>query len=703
MIRLRTTLSLLLATTLLASTTALGPDIASAAVVTATQPTRVLDTRNGTGVVPGMVGPGSEVRVLIPAAASAGASTVVLNLTATGATSAGWVKAWPCNDPMPATSVVNFDAGRTAANAVILKYDSAGLCLVTSTPVHLLADLTGWFVGQSDFTGSTPSRILDMRSNNERLVPNQERRLAVAGQPGLSAAASIAALNLTVVDPSSAGWLVAYPCEQPSSGSTVNFSAREAVANLTVVGLTQGSVCFRSSSALTLIVDSYGFSTGAGALKVQSPNRLLDSRNTSQWPAGAAVAGSILTLRVAGRAGVPNDADSVWVTVTVVDPTSDGYVTAWPCDQPMPTTSTANTWPGALRSNLAPVKLAATDGTVCLRYGSAQNGSRVQLVVDAVGWTTGGPTRSAATGIGNVTAAPPAPSAPSSPTGSLPSAGNVLWSEDFSSAAGMDRFVKRISVGDNVSNGNPMQSFNGDHDHSCGSPATTRPMVEDYQISTHFWYCAPGSDPAKGHMMTGLNTVGYVIMAFAPKADNGTSARVFPATTNQVCWDQNLTDLGTRKFTQLVVINADRYQANGNGINYVNPDFNTNGGAEAIHTTDDDFIFVNLRNSVQYFNGQNRTFADYFTDRYQGSTDKATRYTICVRDNNNGTVTRYQSRPGGAVSTITGPGRFPTGPRVFIIEDDSYNPMKSYTDEGIPQYVTDPFTWHWDNIRISAN
>jgi len=267
----------------------------------------------------------------------------------------------------------------------------------------------------------------------------------------------------------------------------------------------------------------------------------------------------------------------------------------------------------------------------------------------------------------------------------------------------MDRFVKRISVGDNVSNGNPMQSFNGDHDHSCGSPATTRPMVEDYQISTHFWYCAPGSDPAKGHMMTGLNTVGYVIMAFAPKADNGTSARVFPATTNQVCWDQNLTDLGTRKFTQLVVINADRYQANGNGINYVNPDFNTNGGAEAIHTTDDDFIFVNLRNSVQYFNGQNRTFADYFTDRYQGSTDKATRYTICVRDNNNGTVTRYQSRPGGAVSTITGPGRFPTGPRVFIIEDDSYNPMKSYTDEGIPQYVTDPFTWHWDNIRISAN
>lgn len=37
---------------------------------------------------------------------------------------------------------------------------------------------------------------------------------------------------------------------------------------------------------------------------------------------------------------------------------------------------------------------------------------------------------------------------------------------------------------------------------------------------------------------------------------------------------------------------------------------------------------------------------------------------------------------------------------MFIIQDDSYNPMKAYEND--TQYVTDPFTWHWDNIRIST-
>ena len=285
------------------------------------------------------------------------------------------------------------------------------------------------------------------------------------------------------------------------------------------------------------------------------------------------------------------------------------------------------------------------------------------------------------------------------PSVALPASGEVLWSEGFSSASGLDRLVKVISFGDNINNGNQMQAFNGDHDHACGSPATTRALLEDYQISTHFWYCAPGGDAAKGHFMTGINTVGYVTMSFSPKADDGVSARVFPATATQACWDQNITDLGARKWTQLIVVSAARYQANGGGINYINPDFNDNGGDADIHLAGDDFLFNNLRNTVHYFNGQSPTFDDYSSPLH-GSTDKATRYTICVKDNGNGTVTRTQARPGGTVDSVTGPGRFPAGPRVFIIQDDSYNPMKAYEND--TQYVTDPFTWHWDNIRIST-
>lgn len=112
---------------------------------------------------------------------------------------------------------------------------------------------------------------------------------------------------------------------------------------------------------------------------------------------------------------------------------------------------------------------------------------------------------------------------------------------------------------------------------------------------------------------------------------------MFPATATQACWDQNITDLGARKWTQLVVISAARYKANGGGINYINPDFNDNGGDADIHLAGDDFLFNNLRNTVHYFNGQSPTFDDYLP--LHGSTDKATRYTICVKDNGNGTVT----------------------------------------------------------------
>ena len=634
--------------------------------VTAMQPTRVLDTRTGLGAPTEMLAPG------------------VISFRHVD------------------TLRLNFARARTVANAVISKLGSGGVCLLTSTPVHLIADLTGWFVGGQDFNGSLPNRILDTRTSNTPLVAGQERRLSVAGKPGIDAGARVVALNLTVDSPSAAGWLVAYPCGQPTNGSTVTFAAGEAVANLTLVELAGGDVCIRASVRTSLIVDTYGWSAGNGQLDVQAPTRLLDTRILSQWPAGMAASGATLTLRVAGRGGVPNDADSAWITVTAADPASEGFVTMWPCDQPFPTASTLNTWPNTMRSNLALVKLSQDAGTTCLRYTST-NGTRTNLVVDAIGWTTDGPERVGPSGIGSVTPAPtpavPPPTPPATPPASLPASGEVLWSESFSSASGLDRLVKVISFGENVSNGNEMQSFNGDHDHACGSPATTRALLEDYQISTHFWYCAPGGDAAKGHFMTGINTVGYVTMSFSPKADDGVSARVFPATATQACWDQNITDLGARKWTQLVVISAARYKANGGGINYINPDFNDNGGSTSLHLAGDDFLFNNLRNTVHYFNGQSPTFDDYSSPLH-GSTDKATRYTICVKDNGNGTVTRTQARPGGTVDSVTGPGRFPAGPRVFIIQDDSYNPMKAY--ESDTQYVTDPFTWHWDNIRIST-
>jgi hypothetical protein len=388
-----TSLSSLVVTTL-TTTSPVSADVA------ATQPSRILDTRVGIGVAAGQLTPGKIITLAVPAAAAAGATSVVLNLTATEATADGWVKAWPCGEPTPNTSVLNFTPGRTAANAVMVKLPAGGVCLSAQVPVQIIADLSGWTTGATDFTGSTPNRLLDTRPTNTPLRSGEERRLQVAGQPGIGANATIAALNVTIDKPAGAGWVVAYPCGQVTNGSTVNFRAGETVANLTLVALSGGAVCLRSYGDVQVIVDSFGWSVGGGKLQVQTPTRLLDTRDGGMWPYGASQSRTTIVLRVAGRGGVPNTADSALITTTIADPQGDGFVTVWPCDQGRPNASTINTWPNALRSNLTLVKLTA-EGTACLYYESS-NSTSTNIIVDAVGWTTGGPNRSAPTGVGTI-------------------------------------------------------------------------------------------------------------------------------------------------------------------------------------------------------------------------------------------------------------------------------------------------------------
>ncbi|MCU1501565.1 MAG: hypothetical protein JWM12_919, partial [Ilumatobacteraceae bacterium] len=388
-----------------------GDQVAAAPVrpegAAAVQPDRVLDTRIGLGAPVGQVRPGNVLTLAIPAARSAGATSVVLNVTATEASGPGWVKVWPCGAPEPTTSALNFEPAHIAANAVVVGLGNGSVCMSTYAPVHLVADLSGWFTGTNDFTGTTPNRVLDTRTTGTPLQPGVETRLRVAGTAGVAAAATIAALNLTVVGPPAAGWVVAYPCGTPSNASTVNFNAGEIVANLTFVALAGGDVCLRSYATTDVVVDTYGWSNGAGALKVQSPSRLVDTRT---WAYGQLHNGSKISLRVAGRGGVPNDAAAALITVTDTNTSGPGFVTVWPCDQPLPNASTINTWSDQLRSNLALVKLAA-DGTACLQLYTS-NSTPLDLVVDAVGWETGGPSR----------AAPPdQPTAPTPPTTTVPS------------------------------------------------------------------------------------------------------------------------------------------------------------------------------------------------------------------------------------------------------------------------------------------
>ena len=73
------------------------------------------------------------------------AQTVVLNVTGTDATAAGFVTVWPCGEERPLASSLNLTPGVTSPNAVITRLGAGGkVCLYTQNGAHLLADLTGY-------------------------------------------------------------------------------------------------------------------------------------------------------------------------------------------------------------------------------------------------------------------------------------------------------------------------------------------------------------------------------------------------------------------------------------------------------------------------------------------------------------------------------------------------------------------------------
>ena len=149
-------------------------------------PQRVLDTRQGLGAPAHRLNPGEVIALPLPTAAAAGATSASLNLTATEATGPGFLTVWPCGQPTPATSILNYVPGQTVANFVTLGHRARAACASparrrsTSSP-------TSWAgsPAASDFRGAAPTRLLDTRVKGDLLKAGIERHLSVAGGAGI--------------------------------------------------------------------------------------------------------------------------------------------------------------------------------------------------------------------------------------------------------------------------------------------------------------------------------------------------------------------------------------------------------------------------------------------------------------------------------------------------------------------------------------
>jgi hypothetical protein len=384
--------------------------------------------------------------------------------------------------------------------------------------------------------------------------------------------------------------------------------------------------------------------------------------------------GSVTEVQITGRAGVPGNATAAVLNLTALDAAAAGFVTAYACGTTMPDVSNLNyiAGPSAI-ANSATVPIGA-GGKICLYTSAATN-----LIVDINGWypansgfTTTPPTRLHDT---RPAPAPPAPPVPNPPAGPPPTG---LFVETFDGNRGLDRFSFGVYHRDNVLVANT--SWQADHDHSCGDPATTSRTV---RRDTNEWIYV-----CRDHLMTSIgDTSGYSTGYFAPKQTFTNATRV--------SWDVNITDLGARQWWEVAIMPAS---------------FNS-GVASCPQCSVMPFLSPEPsglpaypRGSIVVGNGAFGKDVNVSTDgvnrnvaQYQsicsmdptGCGSKAIRRPFSITDNRNGTVTINF----GGFRTFTVPGAFPAGGFYVVLKDHNYTPDKDGTPVG--------HTWHWDNIVVA--
>ncbi len=200
---------------------------------------------------------------------------VVLNVTVASPQTGGFVTVFPDGVARPSTSNLNFRAGETFPNLVIVKVGSDGevdFFNGTGGTVRLVADVQGWFKATGPAAGGlaaiTPGRLLDTRNStggvSGPVASGATITLSVRGHGGVaSSSLGAVVLNVTAAASTGDGQLTVYPdgvATPPTT--TVSFATSKTVPELVVVGVgTDGKVAFTNSSGETvqIIADVEGW------------------------------------------------------------------------------------------------------------------------------------------------------------------------------------------------------------------------------------------------------------------------------------------------------------------------------------------------------------------------------------------------------------------------------------------------------------
>ncbi|MFD5147257.1 hypothetical protein [Streptomyces sp. NPDC058401] len=372
-------------------------------------PTRLLDTRDGTGAPKAAkVAPYSSARVKVGGYGKipAGVTAVALNVTVTNTNSGGHVTAFAAGTTRPTTSNLNYEPGQTVPNLAIVPVGADGYVELYNggwESVDLIADVTGYFTrsAASGYTAIDPARHVDTRTGlgfrKGQIAGYGTFSATIAGAGYVPYGATAVALNVTVTNPKDAGHLTVYPSGKAApTSSNLNFSGGQTIANSVIVPIgADGKIKIRNGSwkGIDVIIDVVGYYSPASqaAYVPFQPFRRIDTRDPKLWKYGPLQGRWYIYMKMSTaypsvkafvmNTTVTNPKDTGFLAVAPDPNSKEAYDGGWASAPGAPSSSTLNFTPGKTVPNLVQAS-TGYNGIVDVFNQSDRN---IDVIVDVFG------------------------------------------------------------------------------------------------------------------------------------------------------------------------------------------------------------------------------------------------------------------------------------------------------------------------------
>ncbi|MHB1894952.1 MAG: beta strand repeat-containing protein [Candidatus Dormibacteria bacterium] len=370
-------------------------------------PTRIADTRTGSGqaYAGDTLATGGTLQVQVPTSVvPAGATGVVLNVTAVDPSAAGFISVLPGGATVPTgsslVSNLNFSAGAIVANLVTVGLSSTGTVEIYNHVgnTDVVVDVAGYYTSTPAANGSglynplAPYRALGTLANGQTIGANAAQLVTVTGgSTGVPASATAVVVNVTAAGATAPSFLTVYPAGGTMPlASNLNFGAQvanQAIANRVTVGVTGGQIdVYNHAGSVRVDVDINGYYTGSGgtgsSFVAITPQRLTDTRVPTN---GTPIAASTTESFSLTNSSIPANAAAVAANFTVVPGNQPGYLTVYPTSTTTEPVASDVNWTASEFPAVPNYTIADTAGTGSVNVYNS-HGATINLLIDAFGY-----------------------------------------------------------------------------------------------------------------------------------------------------------------------------------------------------------------------------------------------------------------------------------------------------------------------------